>query len=482
MKNHTYRRYIIFAVFLILITGILLIFSTTTSPLYPNYYFYDSAFYRFIGRQILKGKTLYKDIWDNKGPLLFFIQALGTINGTKNTAANFTFLLQVISLCAAVFLIAQTDRLLIPERKKRIPFIIPFICFSAIFCKTMEFGNMSEEWSLPFICCSLYLMIKYTAGTEKSIFHPYRYAFIHGICFAAIAFIRLNNAISICSGLLVIGIWLVMKRQWKNLFQNILFGFLGFMLIMVPVCAYFLRKNALQDMIYAIFLYNLKYAGQSAHRNFSVTELLLRYLTIAVSALIIAFHTLRNRRIKLTDVLLSGITAANWILLLKTNIYLHYFTIFLPVFLIILLVYADDFSILEIILTFGVLSFFIVQDIRMAPDLDYMHNIEPQFSTAENIPRDERVSAIAFNVMPEIYLNTGIEPCSRFAAYQYIHFPIDPEFAEEFINSVQTIQPIWIIRPCRDTYDFPELQKILDEGYHYEFNDPLACYYRQNRE
>ena len=57
----------------------LLFFSTSTSPLYENYYEDDSAIFILMGKAIVNGSVPYRDIFDHKGPILFWIQALGQL-------------------------------------------------------------------------------------------------------------------------------------------------------------------------------------------------------------------------------------------------------------------------------------------------------------------------------------------------------------------------------------------------------------------
>src|SRR5574338_310520 len=50
------------------------------NPLYqaPNR---DGGLFMYMGDQLLEGKVLYTDIWDNKGPLIFYLNALGLFLG-----------------------------------------------------------------------------------------------------------------------------------------------------------------------------------------------------------------------------------------------------------------------------------------------------------------------------------------------------------------------------------------------------------------
>ena len=41
----------------------------------------DNGFFLYAGSQILKGKIPYIDFWDSKGPIIFYINALGLLVG-----------------------------------------------------------------------------------------------------------------------------------------------------------------------------------------------------------------------------------------------------------------------------------------------------------------------------------------------------------------------------------------------------------------
>ena len=155
MKKHD-RLWIYEIVIFLLCAGIMLLFSSTTSPFYPNNYGVDSAFFRFVGLMIRRGKTLYTEIWDNKGPVLFFLQAIGTLKGTKNSSVTLTFLMQILNLFLTILFLFRAKSAIISGKKISAFTILPIICGLTVFCLLMEGGNLSEEWSMPLIACSLY--------------------------------------------------------------------------------------------------------------------------------------------------------------------------------------------------------------------------------------------------------------------------------------------------------------------------------------
>lgn len=69
-------------------TIFLLIFSWSTSPLYLTYGG-DSLFFQIIGLGITQGKIPYVDLFDHKGPVPFFMDALGYSLGIGKYAYSY---------------------------------------------------------------------------------------------------------------------------------------------------------------------------------------------------------------------------------------------------------------------------------------------------------------------------------------------------------------------------------------------------------
>ena len=77
-------------IFLISLFVILLLFiNSPFSPFHKYCFEYDATAYKTVACGILKGKVPYKDLFDHKGPLTYFILALGfIISNGKNPACN----------------------------------------------------------------------------------------------------------------------------------------------------------------------------------------------------------------------------------------------------------------------------------------------------------------------------------------------------------------------------------------------------------
>ena len=93
--------------FIPLAISFLLAFSPSTSPLW-FFVGEDSGVFKSFGQAIIQGKVIYKDIFDNKGPILYFINALGQWICMGKWGI---FFIQTIFLSSSLYFIFRTARL-----------------------------------------------------------------------------------------------------------------------------------------------------------------------------------------------------------------------------------------------------------------------------------------------------------------------------------------------------------------------------------
>ncbi len=470
-------------ILLIVVTGFMLVGAKSTSPLYPNYYGADSAYFRFTGKEILRHKIPYIDFWDHKGPVIFFIQAIGALQGTNNRGGNLLFFMQTVSLYISILLLFRIDQRIHSAGRKRyfIFAAVTVITLSVLF-QTGEGMNLTEDWSFPLICLSLDLFILYTASEPEAGKHPPLYAFIHGINFGIIAFLRIINGISIITGALVTGIYLLIKKEYKNFLLNLLAGIAGIAAAAIPIMLWFHHKGALDDMIYGTFLYNIRYSQDKVILLFSPDKFLLRYLPVIACFLMVLF-SLFHKKASLTDLLVLAVILSNAVLLVRINTFLHYSSLFIPVFMLVLILYLEKKLLLNFIFAGMVFVFFTVMNIQQIPKLITNMNKAQSFQNVGTlIPQAERESVIAINTSAEIYLNTGLVPISRYSAYQSDYFAVDTEIRKRFFEEVREKSPLWIIIRCSQNKKYPEISGILAAEYeekHREYVKTDICFYRK---
>ena len=262
LKRH--RANILHVILCIFIaTLFVLVFSRSTSPLYPDYYAYggltdggDSLQFQTIGKAWLDGKVPYRDLFDHKGPIIFLVNALGFLLGGGTRYG--IVVLQVIALAVVIHYALRLARLVSTSRLwGGIVLVFTLIAYARAYVQ----GNSIQEYSLPFIFASVYYLVHFLQQ-PKGTNHPLKYAFLYGITISVCLLTQFSNALLVAPGVLVVMVLLIARRQWQNLWQNLALGLAGLLTIILPFVIYFAAQGALLDMIYAVFTYNFEYANQ----------------------------------------------------------------------------------------------------------------------------------------------------------------------------------------------------------------------------
>lgn len=233
-----------------------LVFSWSTSPLYQVMGF-DSQFFEIIGLGVTQGKIPYVDLFDHKGPLLFFINALGFTFGIGKTGI---FILQVVFMTATFALLYRLALLFVSSDKPKalaavLLSLLPLVDF-------ITEGNQCEEWMLPFICLCLLCSCRYVLSGKRA--HPAPLSLMYGLCFAILFYIRPNDAVMQVGGI-YLGLFLiwVLRKDWKLAAANVAAFLLGCILASIPIWWYFIARDSVPDFIYGMIIHNMRYAGDA---------------------------------------------------------------------------------------------------------------------------------------------------------------------------------------------------------------------------
>ena len=211
-ENSWFQTLFFFLVSFVFVT----LFSRSTSFLYV-FEGADPAIFKQMGLALLKGKTLYVDYFDNKGCILYFIQALGLWLGGD----FFILLMQAISLTVTLVI---WDKMLILYRENRKERMVCLGLALVLLLGFYDGGDMTEEWCLPF--ASYPLLVYFRALKKNQEIRPIE-MFITGICFGIIAFIRINNAAPFLGFMAYIFFVWLLKKDFKSFFKNLIFFLLG---------------------------------------------------------------------------------------------------------------------------------------------------------------------------------------------------------------------------------------------------------------
>ena len=308
------------------------LFSCTTSPLYehhPFWFYGDSGVFQEIGVCLLQGGTPYVDLFDHKGPVLWFIQALGKwINSQWGI-----LLLQSLSLLCCLSLLYNSIFYIVRKSTPSFFITVSGLLFLMAFYQR---GNLCEEWSLPFIILPIYLYFNKWKKQEdqKAPIYNHTDAFILGLCVGILAMIRLNNATPIIGFALWHFVKCLQHKESKRLWTDIALVSAGITIIFLLCSTFYLVKAGwygVYEMIYGTFIFNFIYFDQTWRPTLLL--LLQQYflpVVFLIITLICSFKDKTTRNISLPVVISYSIT----IFCLGFTGFLHYFMILIPLFVI----------------------------------------------------------------------------------------------------------------------------------------------------
>ncbi len=484
LKDPSYRKYlikrtIIYILLSAFVVAFLLLFSASTSPLYSGYCDGDSSIFMVVGKAMSMGKNVYTDIFDHKGPVLFFINALGfCLTGTKTGV----FIIQCVMLSLTAIFMYKTARIFTKTIRSFICVIIALLAFAS----TISDGNLSEEYCMLFCAVPVYLSVKFITKTPDAP-HPHLYMLIYGMCFAVCAFIRINNGVMIGGVVLVSLVTDFINDRAVHAIKNILFLLLGMAIVSAPILIYFAVKGTMNDMLFATFIFNFKYAAEgSSEKGGSAMSQLVRW-ALPVLALIIVSTVFSKRLGARVASLVTTVSVFALIPIMMGFSYTHYYTTLIPLIALYASVFffiaGNRMSILAVVLCISMAlplwSYFdtLPYNMSLYTEKAYKeHHPEIYDKTSSDIavsaqmfsgiiPDEDKDSVFGYDVSASWFLYADIMPCFRLFTLQESWAEHYPEFGREINTMMQDNPPKWIIIHNIDIIESKQFLSLLDKNY-----------------
>jgi hypothetical protein len=226
-----------------LILGIVILFLRLPSCFEPFTYG-DEGIYLTLGQAIRKGLTLYKEIHDNKPPLLYLLAAL---------AGNFSYYRAILFFWSLITIYFFYKLSILLFKNKNTQIISTFIFTILTSIRTFEgnIGNAENFMILPTLG-GFYLLLK----AKK-----WQNYFFAGVLFSLATLFKVPAAFDFAAALFFTLILFLSKKN-KNYSSFIIHCSLficGFLLPILATFVYYASKNALSFYLSAAFFQNLPY-------------------------------------------------------------------------------------------------------------------------------------------------------------------------------------------------------------------------------
>ena len=450
-----------------------LIFSYCTSPLYPYYFGGDSAHFLTIGKAWYLGRLPYLDMFDHKGPFIYWIDMLGyaLTNGQKYGVAFF----QTAFMFFTTLSFYKISQLFKANKAYGVLVVlVTLLAMKRNYCS----GNTVEEYCLPFISWSMLGIINYMKNIYREGYHSPKWSFLYGFTFGICFLTRITNFIPLCMGILFIIVYLIYKKEYKNLLQNIFAGIAGVLIIVLPFMVYFWQKNALYDCIYGTLLYNFEYAeGRKSWLLSADIKAVMKYFYdffIAIIIFLSALVSLIKKEYRMALLYVST-GVLEQLLFLHGDSFTQYSLVCIaqiPIAINSVMSLSNKKNYIERALKacsiFAIIIFLIINILFTNDPLSIRRNFRNRTDRGWEqlialIPEDQKDRFVVYgmNQFKELYLLENMMPCYKYYVIQEWLGDLSPETKHAIHDTFASKKAIWILTDSV----VDNIKDILDDSY-----------------
>lgn len=299
---------------------IVMLICTRSSPLYAFNNWDDSNSYFTVGKSIFKGLVPYRDLFDQKGMMLYAMYGIASLLSYKTFAG--VFVIETIAAAAVGLAIYRIYSLYVRPEISIV--LMPITCACIYSTRSFWWGGSAEEMMMPLFMWGLYLSMRYFKE-EYPREISYKTLLIGGILAGCVLNIKFNSLGFFFAWMVMI---LIADLTAKNLLISqrlkmcVIHGcvfLIGMLMATIPWIIYFALNGALYDWFHVyiylnIFVYSEKLPLMQ--RIYNMCKIIYNHMLsnpyCGFMALIggISFVVMKSRWIeKLNVIMLAGFTA-----------------------------------------------------------------------------------------------------------------------------------------------------------------------------
>lgn len=228
-----------------------------SSLLYPMNDWVDVHCFFTVGRGILQGLVPYRDLYEQKGPLIYFLFALaGRISESSFLGV---YLLEGLCFSCFVYLggrIAET----LSDWKHAFWPAAALLALLVPITPAFSHGASAEEFILPVLALGLFIVVKVTRE-DRLITRGESFAL--GLCAAAALWTKYTFCGLFAGLALAVILWYFFTGKAGKLPRLICFFLLGCLALSAAILGWFAWKGALSELWQAYFVNNLSQYSQN---------------------------------------------------------------------------------------------------------------------------------------------------------------------------------------------------------------------------
>lgn len=235
-----------------LLSFIAITISCKNSFLYDFNDSFDVQTFVTTARCMLRGDVLYRDVFDVKGPLLYFFYMLGLL--IDSSTFRGIFVLESILFMIFSILCYFIAGIYVENKALRVA-VAGITSFVSTTSYSFMGGGQCEELVLPVLALTVYIVLKYFRQDYPKRIEWYCVTLI-GLCTAVIVWVKYTLA-GLFLGVVLYVLYLQIKeKNWKYIWRYAGEFLMGFVIGSIPTLIYFGTHNAF-DSLFEVYFYDL---------------------------------------------------------------------------------------------------------------------------------------------------------------------------------------------------------------------------------
>lgn len=470
---------------IVLVIALLFIVLRLPSLIEPDWYG-DEGIYRTIGISLSKGEVLYRDIWDNKPPLLYWIYAI---------VPHSLFYPKLLSLFAGLLAVIIFYFFSARLFTSKISSYVSTIFFALLFATPYIEGNIAnaENFMLAPILLAFYFLLFVSKSTKMYIFS--------GVLIG-IAFLLKSVALfDICAITTIIVLTQIQTKSSRNIenivatTKSLLPFFVSFIIPFLIVLVLFIGMGAFKEFITGAYIDNVGYVELGNYFLFPHGLVVFKTIGLFIGVIVLFIF---NSRLKNQDrIIYTWLLFSLYSAFFSQRPYMHYLLMLLPSYSLLVGYIISSRKIiffnlaLVLLIWVGVMQIFTPYKKNRGYYENYISYITGRKDTTSyqlffdgNTPRDYKLAnfiktatkptdtIFLWSDSAQIYALSDRSPIGRYTTSYHI-WPYPDRF-EETRRVIENIQPHYIIV----TSDAPLGDLILSYQQKYQI-DNAKIYERQ---
>lgn len=252
MKKKMYlktNKELYIVLYTLLIATLLITICSKSSFLYPINDWADANCLFTTGKAMINGKVLYQDIYEQKGPLLYFIHGVACLISDKSFFG--IYLVEIICFSIFLFLAGACFRLYVKNTGLTL-ISISVLAFLILISRAFGQGDSAEEICLAPLMYGLYSVL--SAVRERRLLRRME-VLVNGIGAAFVLWIK-YTMLGFYIGLIIfVLLWYFMEKSYLELGKVVIYFSIGAGIASAPILVYFVFNNAIPDL-YEVYFYN----------------------------------------------------------------------------------------------------------------------------------------------------------------------------------------------------------------------------------